>query len=97
MGNRLKEVLEREGVTAYRLWKELGIDQGELSRFFNGKQNISLAMLERIADYLHYDLVLVKRETPKKGVNKHGDDLQAKKGKKRKVLDKVLPKRKTVL
>lgn len=28
MGNRLKEVLEREGVTAYRLWKDLGIDQG---------------------------------------------------------------------
>jgi len=93
MGNRLKEVLEREGVTAYRLWKDLAIDQGELSRFFKGKQNISLAMLGRIADYLHYDLVLVKRVTPGKGGNKNGDDLQAKK----RVLDKVLPKRKGVL
>ena len=67
MGNRLKEVLEKEGVTAYRLWKELEIDQGQLSKFFNGKVNISLEMLERIADYLGYDLVLVKSKRPRKG------------------------------
>ncbi len=66
MGNRLREVLKRERVTAYRLWKDLGIDQGEISRFFHGKQNISLPMLERIAGYLGYDLVLVKQR-PKKG------------------------------
>ena len=67
MGNRLREVLQREGVTRYRLCKDLGIDQGEMSRFFHGKQNISLPMLERIAGYLGYDLVLVKRQRPKKG------------------------------
>jgi transcriptional regulator with XRE-family HTH domain len=67
MGNRLKEVLTREGVTAYRLWKDLGIDQGQLSKFFHGKVNISLEMLGEIADYLGYDLVLVKRKQPKKG------------------------------
>ena len=67
MGNRLKEVLAKEGVTAYRLWKDLGIDQGQLSKFFSGKVNISLEMLERIADYLNYDVVLVKRQRPKKG------------------------------
>ena len=89
MGNRLKEVLEREGVTAYRLWKDLGIDQGQLSKFFNGKVNISLELLERIADYLQYNLVLLKRVQPKKGGKKNGDNLQAKKH----VLDKVLSKR----
>ncbi len=67
MGNRLREVLEREGVTRYRLCKDLGIDQGEMSRFFHGKQNVSLPMLERIAGYLGYDLMLVKRKRPKKG------------------------------
>ncbi len=67
MGNRLKEVLEREEVTAYRLCKNLGIDRGQLSKFFNGKVNISLELLERIADYLDYDLVLVKRACPRKG------------------------------
>jgi transcriptional regulator with XRE-family HTH domain len=67
VGNRLKEVLKRERVTAYRLWKDLGIDQGQLSKFFSGKVNVSLEMFERIADYLGYDLVLVKRKRPKKG------------------------------
>ncbi len=67
MGNRLREVLNREGVTAYRIWKDLGIHQSQLSKFFNGKVNISLEMLERIADYLNYDVVLVKRQRPKKG------------------------------
>ena len=67
MGDRLREVLQRERVTRYRLCKDLGIDQGEMSRFSHGKQNISLQMLLRIADYLGYDLVLVKRKRPRKG------------------------------
>lgn len=67
MGNRLREVLRREKVSRYRLWKNLGIDQGEMSRFFHGKQNISLVKLEQIADYLGYDLELVKRKHSRKG------------------------------
>ncbi len=67
VGNRLIEVLKREGVSAYRLWKDLGIDKGELSRFFHGKQNISLPKLEQIADYLGYDIEFVKRKRSRKG------------------------------
>ena len=67
MGNRLREVLKREGVTAYRIWKDLGVHQSQLSNFFHGKVNISLKMLDQIADYLGYDLVLVKRKRPRKG------------------------------
>lgn len=67
MGNRLKEVLGKEGITAYRLCKDLGIDRGQLSKFFSGKVNISLEMMEQIANHLGYDLVLVKRNRPKKG------------------------------
>ena len=89
MGNRLKEVLEKEGITAYRLCKDLGIDRGQISKFLSGKVNISLEMLEQIAGYLKYDLVLVKRARPRKGGKKNGDYLQAKK----RVLGKVLSKR----
>ncbi len=67
VGNRLREVLKREGVSAYRLWKDLGIDKGELSRFFHEKQNISLPKLEQIADYLGYDIEFVKRKRSRKG------------------------------
>ena len=67
VGNRLRDILTREGVTAYRLWKDLGIDQGQLSRFFKGVNNISLDKLEQIADYLGYDITFVKRKHPRKG------------------------------
>jgi len=68
MGNRLRQLLKREGVTAYRLWKDLGIDQGHLSNFFSGKHSISLDKLESIADYLGYDIDFVKRPShPKEG------------------------------
>ena len=67
VGNRLRDILTREGVTAYRLWKDLGIDQGQMSRFFKGINNISLEKLEKIADYLGYDIVFVKRTRSRKG------------------------------
>ena len=43
MGNRLREILNKEGVTAYQIWKDLGIDQGEMSRVFSGKQNLTFS------------------------------------------------------
>jgi len=67
MGNRLKDILTREGVSAYRVCKDLGLDKGQLSRFLNGKSNLTLAKIERIADYLGYDLQLVKRKSSRKG------------------------------
>ncbi len=65
--NRLKEILNREKVTAYRLCKDLMIDQGLLSRFFRGESNISWKNMERIADYLGYDITFVKRKRSRKG------------------------------
>ena len=70
MGNRLREILNRERVSAYRLWKELHIDQGQLSRFFQGKQNISLDKLEQIAEHLGYDIQFVKLKPSQKGGKK---------------------------
>jgi len=65
--NRLREILTREKVTAYRLSKDLGIDEGQLSKFLNGKINVSLKKLELIADYLSYDIEFVKRNPSQKG------------------------------
>jgi transcriptional regulator with XRE-family HTH domain len=67
MGNRLKNIMEREKVTAYRLWKNLHIDQGQLSRFLHGEEGLSMKKLEQVADYLGYDIEFVKRKRPKKG------------------------------
>jgi transcriptional regulator with XRE-family HTH domain len=67
MGNRLKDIIRREKVSAYRLSKDLELDKGHLSRFLNGKANYSLDKLTMIADYLGYDIEFVKRKPSKKG------------------------------
>lgn len=54
----LKEALRKEEVTCYRLWKKLKINQGLLSSFFSGKKDISLKNLERIVDFLNYEIFL---------------------------------------
>jgi len=67
MENRLREVLKREGITPYRLWKELGIDQSVMSKFLRGRYGLSVRKLEQIADYLGYELTLAKRRPSRKG------------------------------
>ena len=61
MGNRLKDILNREKVTASKVCRETGIDRGMMSKFLNGKINLSLKKLTLIADYLGYDIEFVKR------------------------------------
>ena len=67
MGNRLKDIMRREKISAYRLSKDLELDKGHLSRFLNGKAEYSVKKLTIIADYLGYDIELVKRKPSKKG------------------------------
>lgn len=67
MGNRLKDIMGREKISAYRLSKDLELDKGHLSRFLNGKAEYSVKKLTIIADYLGYDIELVKRKPSKKG------------------------------
>ncbi len=61
MGNRLKHIMKREKVTAYRVCMDLGLDQSHFSKFIKGEASFSLEKLEKIADYLGYDLQMVKR------------------------------------
>ena len=67
MGNRLKDILKREKVSAYRISKDLGMDKGYLSRVLNEKQDMSLKKLEMVAEYLGYDIKLVKRKQSQEG------------------------------
>ncbi len=67
MGNRLKDIMEREKISAYRISKDLGLDKGHLSRVLNGKAEYSVKKFEQIADYLGYDIEIVKRHPSRKG------------------------------
>jgi transcriptional regulator with XRE-family HTH domain len=48
--------MKKKGVTNYKIEKDLGIDQSTLSRFFKGEINLSLKKLERILQYLSYEI-----------------------------------------
>jgi transcriptional regulator with XRE-family HTH domain len=61
LGTRLKEILKAEGISAYRLSKDLNIDQGQLSRYFNGKGSISIKKFERIIERLGYEITFNKK------------------------------------
>jgi transcriptional regulator with XRE-family HTH domain len=60
LGARLKGILKAEDISAYRLSKDLNIDQGQLSRYFNAKGSISIKKFERILDHLGYEITLKK-------------------------------------
>lgn len=63
--SRLKKTLKDRGITAYRLAKDLNIDRGQLSRFFNGKGGLSLKKLEQIAHYLGYEITMGRKDKTK--------------------------------
>lgn len=66
IGTELKEILDRTGMSSYRLAQELGIGQSYLSRLFNNKFNPSYGLVKKVAEMLGYDLRLVKIQKEKR-------------------------------
>jgi transcriptional regulator with XRE-family HTH domain len=71
----IRKAIEASGKTRYRLSKETGIDQAQLSRLMSGKEGVSVENLERLAEALGLEIVIrpnkARRETEKRTV-KHG-------------------------
>lgn len=60
IGSELKEFLDKEKMTAYRLSQELGLTQGYLSRLFKDRFNPSYGLVKKIAEALGYEIRFVK-------------------------------------
>jgi len=61
--NELRKAVEKSGQTRYRIGQEAGIAQSQLSRMVRGKAGMSLATVERLADYLGLELVLRPKQS----------------------------------
>jgi hypothetical protein len=59
ISEQLRKAMERDGRTAYMLGKLSGVDPGVIARFMQGKRDIRLETVDRIASVL--DLVLIRR------------------------------------
>ncbi|NLE29403.1 MAG: helix-turn-helix transcriptional regulator [Phycisphaerae bacterium] len=62
---QIRDAIETGGKTRYRISKETGIDQGQLSKLMAGLSGVSYEALERLAECL--DLEIIIRPKRKKG------------------------------
>ena len=67
-GSRLKQILEKEGVSVRQLGRALDIDNGYLSKVINNTIQPSCKWIEKVFDYLGYIIEIKKKggATPKK-------------------------------
>ena len=58
LSDQLRKILVSGPITRYRLSKEAGVDQGQLSRFVLGKGQMTFNTLDRIGQVLKLRLVV---------------------------------------
>lgn len=56
----IKKVMKEKNISSYRMSKEIDISESMLSRWFNGKTNLSDVKLYEIAEYLGIDIKMDK-------------------------------------
>jgi transcriptional regulator with XRE-family HTH domain len=58
LSDQLRTILDNGPMTRYRLSKEAGVDQGQLSRFVLGKGQLTFNTLDRIGQVLRLRIVI---------------------------------------
>lgn len=61
------EAIETSNKSRYRIAKETGISQAQLSRVMSGERGLSIDALERLADYLELEIIIRSRHRRKRG------------------------------
>ena len=61
------DAIEASGKTRYRIAKDTGISQPQLSRLMTGECGLSIAALERLAEYLGLEIILRPKRRRGKG------------------------------
>jgi len=65
----IRKAIKAGGVTRYRIAKDTGVSQSQLSRLMIGERGLSIEALERLADYLGLRIVLKPKRRKKRGKN----------------------------
>lgn len=58
--DRIQDILNREGISAAKMMRDLGFSSGLFSQWKTGKQKPSLEKLEKIADYLDTNIAALR-------------------------------------
>ena len=62
ISERLRNAVENVKESRYRISKETGITEGQLSRFVHGESGLTLDTIDILAEYLGLELVQRKRK-----------------------------------
>ena len=60
------EAIEASDKTRYRIAKDTGISQAQLSRLMSGERGLSIDTLERLADYLELKITFLPKSRQRK-------------------------------
>jgi transcriptional regulator with XRE-family HTH domain len=66
IGTELKAIMEKEGITGYRIFKETNIEQSYISRILHNKINPGYLILKRILGVMGYRICFEKISKPSK-------------------------------
>ena len=59
----LKRAIKDTGASRYRIAKDTSVAESTLSRFVNGRSNLDLATVDKLAEYFELELVTVRRRS----------------------------------
>lgn len=59
----LRDAIRKSPETRYRIAKETGVTQGQLSRLMSGERGLSLETAQRLADHLGLELVIRSKDS----------------------------------
>jgi transcriptional regulator with XRE-family HTH domain len=67
IGTELKAIMEKEGVSGYRIFKETNIEQSYISKLLHNKINPNYLTVKRILDVLGYEICFRKKSKRERG------------------------------
>jgi DNA-binding phage protein len=62
IGNQIKEILKKKGVSVYKLAEDLGVANESLYRSLSNGANPEWKRIRQILDYLDYEVVLKQKK-----------------------------------
>ena len=64
--DQLRKEIKAGSKSRYQLWKDTGIDQGQLARFMAGISGLSVDSVQSLADALDLEIVIQPKRAAKK-------------------------------
>ncbi len=65
LSDQVRRMIDKSGLTRYRIAQETGINEAALGKFYHGERGLSLASLDQLGEYLGLRVVMDRKPTKK--------------------------------